>query len=53
MMWFTVEGDNVADAFLLSKEVGKVLNKNDVKWIYPQSWKFLFGGLALSSLYTS
>ena len=28
MMWFTVEGDNVADAFLLSKEVGKVLNKN-------------------------
>lgn len=53
MMWFTVEGDNVADAYLLSKEVGKVLNKNDVKWIYPQSWKFLFGGLALSSLYTS
>jgi len=28
MMWFTVEGDNVADAFLLSKEVGKALNKD-------------------------
>ncbi|ORX53913.1 hypothetical protein BCR36DRAFT_368929 [Piromyces finnis] len=53
MMWFTVEGDNVADAYLLSKEVGKAINKNDIKWIYPQSWKFLFGGLALSSLYTS
>ena len=25
----------------------------DIKWVYPQSWKFLFGGLALSSLYTS
>jgi proteasome assembly chaperone 2 len=53
MMWFTVEGDNVADAVLLAKEVGNALNKKDVKWIYPQSWKFLFGGLALASLYTS